>query len=219
MSDDVKGGASKRRGENFELRLERGIFATRWLLAPVYVGLVVGLGVVVVTFFVSLWNIIAALDFSLGGADGLPDTATTPEDVTVAILSLVDIALIGNLILIVIFAGYENFVSRLSIADEHVDKPAWMGHVDFSGLKMKLIGSLVAISAILLLKDFVNAGDPNKHVDYHAVGWQIGIHLTFVFSGLIFAIMDYWGAKRLKVLAELHSSDAAIAEPFDPDAA
>ncbi len=78
------------------------------------------------------------------------------------------------------------------------------------GLKIKLIGSLVAISAILLLKDFVNIGNPTaRTVDYHAVGWRIGIHLTFVFSGLVFAIMDYWGAKRLKVLAELHSPDAA----------
>jgi uncharacterized protein (TIGR00645 family) len=139
----------------------------------------------------------------------------------VAILTLVDIALLGNLILIVIFAGYENFVSRLSVADDHVDKPAWMGHVDFSGLKMKLIGSLVAISAILLLKDFVRIGDENETVDYTAVGWQIGIHVTFLFSGLIFAIMDYWGAKRLKVLSELHANDAHARdiEPFDPAAA
>ena len=123
---------------------------------------------------------------------------TTAESVTVAVLSLVDIALLANLIIIVIFAGYENFVSRLTVVDDHRDKPAWMGHVDFSGLKMKLIGSLVAISAILLLKDFVKVGDTNTAVDYHAIGWQIGMHLTFVFSGLVFAIMDYWGAKRLQ---------------------
>ena len=194
------------RSEDIEHGLERGIFATRWLLAPIYVGLIVGLVLVVIKFFEELWNLVR----------DMPDAV---DDMTVAILSLVDIALVANLLLIVVFAGYENFVSRLSVAEDHVDKPTWMGHVDFSGLKMKLIGSLVAISAILLLKDFVNISNPKYEVDYHAIGWQIGIHLTFVVSGLIFAIMDYWGAKRLKVLAELHSSDAAIAEPFDPDAA
>lgn len=194
------------RSEDIEHGLERGIFATRWLLAPIYVGLIVGLVLVVIKFFEELWNLVR----------DMPDAV---DDMTVAILSLVDIALVANLLLIVVFAGYENFVSRLSVAEDHVDKPTWMGHVDFSGLKMKLIGSLVAISAILLLKDFVNISNTKYEVDYHAIGWQIGIHLTFVVSGLIFAIMDYWGAKRLKVLAELHSSDAAIAEPFDPDAA
>jgi uncharacterized protein (TIGR00645 family) len=197
------------KGEDFEHRLERGIFATRWLLAPIYVGLIAGLLLVVVKFFQELWHLIT----NLSEVDEI-------DRMTVAILSLVDIALVANLLLIVVFAGYENFVSRLSVAEDHVDKPTWMGHVDFSGLKIKLIGSLVAISAILLLKDFVNIGDPKYAVDYHAVGWQIGIHLTFVFSGLIFAIMDYWGAKRLKVLGELHSPEAAAAtEPFDPDAA
>jgi len=204
--------------ERFESGLEKGIFATRWLLAPLYVGLILGLVVVVVTFFVTLWEMVTHLDFL--GADG--DAAIVgPEAITVAILSLIDIVLIGNLILIVIFAGYENFVSRMTSADESEDKPAWMGHVDFSGLKMKLIGSLVAISAILLLKDFVNVSNPDKPVDYTAIGWQIGIHLTFVFSGLVFAIMDYWGAKRLALLAEMHKSDGRKTdlEDFDPNAA
>jgi uncharacterized protein (TIGR00645 family) len=209
-----------KRRERLEHGLERGLFATRWLLAPLYVGLVIGLFLVVVTFFVTLVDVISHLEFL--GASG-EKTLAGPEEITVAILSLLDIVLIGNLILIVIFAGYENFVSRMASADESEDKPSWMGHVDFSGLKMKLISSLVAISAILLLKDFVNVGnaDTAADVDYKAVGWQIGIHLTFVFSGLIFSIMDYWGAKRLKVLAELHSPDAvnAALEPFDPDAA
>jgi uncharacterized protein (TIGR00645 family) len=194
------------RADDFEHRMERGIFATRWLLAPIYLGLIVGLGLIVVKFFQELWKLITDFSFDEGA-----------DQLTVAVLTLVDIALLANLIIIVVFAGYENFVSRLSVVDDHKDKPAWMGHVDFSGLKMKLIGSLVAISAILLLKDFVNIGDPKTPVDYHAVGWQIGIHLTFVISGLVFAIMDYWGAKRLKVLADLHSPDVAASmnEPFD----
>lgn len=199
------------RAEDIEHRLESGLFATRWLLAPIYFGLVIGLVIIVYKFFEQLWYLIS----NLGG-----DKYAQADTLMVAILTLVDIALLANLILIVIFAGYENFVSRMSVAEDHVDKPAWMGHVDFSGLKIKLIGSLVAISAILLLKDFVRIGDPNEAVDYVEVRWQIAIHLTFVFSGLIFAIMDYWGAKRLKVLADLHAPDVAgsVAEPFDPHA-
>jgi len=204
--------APQGRGEKIEQRLESGLFATRWLLAPIYFGLVLGLAIVVFKFFEQLWKLLTHL--------GEPEFAEA-DSLMVAILTLVDMALLANLILIVIFAGYENFVSRMSVADDHVDKPAWMGHVDFSGLKIKLIGSLVAISAILLLKDFVNIGNKEVTVDYTAVRWQIGIHLTFVFSGLIFAIMDYWGAKRLKVLAELHAPDVegSAAEPFDPHAA
>lgn len=203
---------SKSHAENLEQRLEKGLFATRWLLAPIYFGLVGALAIILFKFFEQLWYLATHL--------GDPEYAEA-DRLMVAILTLVDIALLANLILIVIFAGYENFVSRLSVADDHVDKPAWMGHVDFSGLKIKLIGSLVAISAILLLKDFVNIGNPNEPVDYTAIRWQLAIHLTFVVSGLVFAIMDYWGAKRLKVLAELHRHDGRDLdiEPFDPEAA
>ncbi|MGC4174738.1 TIGR00645 family protein [Demequina sp.] len=203
--------APSSRGEKLEQRLESGLFATRWLLAPIYFGLVAALAIILYKFFEQLWHLLTHLgDPKFAEADSL----------MVAILTLVDIALLANLILIVIFAGYENFVSRLSVADDHIDKPAWMGHVDFSGLKIKLIGSLVAISAILLLKDFVNIGNKEVDVDYTAIRWQIIIHLTFVFSGLIFAIMDYWGAKRLKVLSDLHAPDVAASatEPFDPHA-
>ena len=205
--------AEKRgRAEEVEHRLESALFSTRWLLAPIYFGLVVALAVILFKFFEELWYLVSHL-----GSDKYEQA----DQLMVAILSLVDIALLANLIVIVIFAGYENFVSRLSVADDHVDKPAWMGHVDFSGLKMKLIGSLVAISAILLLKDFVNIGNQEVNVDYEAIGWQIGIHVTFLFSGLIFAIMDYWGAKRLQVLADLHKDDghSPDVEPYDPAAA
>ena len=207
---------SKREGS--ENLLERGIFASRWLLAPMYVGLIAGLALIMFMFFIELWHLVSS--FTLTG-----DEATTAEDMTVSILSLIDIALLGNLILIVIFAGYENFVSKMKSAEDAEDRPSWMGHVDFSGLKMKLIGSLVAISVILLLKDFVQAGkEPGspgyEPLDYEALAWRIGLHFTFVLSGLIFAIMDYWGAKRLKILHDLHVEDGKpdVVEPYDPDA-
>ncbi|WP_284329411.1 YqhA family protein [Demequina litorisediminis] len=161
-----------------------------------------------------MWHLIT--EFTITG-----DEPTEADEPTVQILSLIDIALLGNLILIVIFAGYENFVSKISAAEESEDRPSWMGHVDFSGLKMKLIGSLVAISVILLLKDFVAASDPEKALDYEAVAWRIGLHFTFVISGLLFAIMDYWGAKRLKIMHDMHAADGVKAddlEPYDPAA-
>ncbi|GIG53279.1 TIGR00645 family protein [Demequina activiva] len=175
----------------FEDGLERSLFASRWLLAPMYVGLLAGLVIVALKFFGELWHLID--DFSM---------EQSADEVTVAVLSLIDIALLGNLILIVIFAGYENFVSKIKVAEDSEDRPSWMGTVDFSGLKMKLIGSLVAISVILLLKDFVAAADPAKQLDYEAVAWRIGLHFTFVISGLLFAVMDYWGAKRQALLLE-----------------
>lgn len=199
--------------KRIELGMESVIFATRWLLAPMYLGLVVGLGMVVIKFFGELWHLIDGYTFS-------GEHATQSDDLTVSILSLIDIALLGNLILIVIFAGYENFVSKISAAADSEDRPTWMGHVDFSGLKMKLIGSLVAISVILLLKDFVGAGKKDEVMDYESVAWRIGLHFTFVLSGVLFAVMDYWGAKRLKLLYEMHAQDGVRVdiEPHDPKA-
>ena len=112
---------------------------------------------------------------------------------TLGVLELLDITLLGNLIVIVIFSGYENFVSKIGIATNSKDRPSWMGKVDYSGLKIKLIGSLVAISVIELLKDFME----KDTLDPDVVMWRIAIHITFVVSGLLFAIMDYIADKRI----------------------
>jgi hypothetical protein len=96
--------------------------------------------------------------------------------------------------LMVIFAGYENFVSRIDVATESKDRPHWMGTIDFSGLKIKLIGSLVAISVIELLKDFIElSGDAEVG---EGTVWRVLIHLTFVLSGVLFALMDWIADKR-----------------------
>ena len=110
------------------------------------------------------------------------------------VLALLDIVLLANLILIVIFAGYENFVSKIDAAHESEDHPHWMGTIDFSGLKLKLIGSLVAISVIELLKDFIGLGEGHK-VDNSLI-WRVIIHLVFVVSGVMFAIMDAIAARN-----------------------
>jgi len=101
-------------------------------------------------------------------------------------LSLIDLSLAGNLVLMVIFSGYENFVSKIDIAS-HEDRPDWMGTVDFSGLKLKLIASIVAISGIHLLKSFMAIDSINKE----NLMWLLILHGTFVASGVLLAVMDY----------------------------
>ncbi len=100
------------------------------------------------------------------------------DQAIISILTLVDTTLIATLLLIIIFSGYENFVSKIAFG-EHEDRPVWMGKVGFSDLKLKLIGAIVAISAVELLKAFINA----EQVSNEVMAWKVGIHLTFVVSG------------------------------------
>jgi uncharacterized protein (TIGR00645 family) len=120
-----------------------------------------------------------------------------PEQVILAALSLIDLSLAGNLVVIVIFSGYENFVSKIN-TDNAEDRPGWMGTLDFSGLKMKLIGSIVAISAISLLRAFMTLTEQDVPLDESRLRWMIILHLTFVFSGLLFAAMDWIGNRAEK---------------------
>jgi len=115
----------------------------------------------------------------------------TPEkEVVLSILGLVDITLVANLLIMVIFSGYENFVSKIDVAT-HEDRPSWMGHVDYSGLKLKLIGSIVAISAIDLLKAFMHQSQVGiEHQSNTQMAWMVGIHFTLILSGVLFAVMD-----------------------------
>jgi len=103
----------------------------------------------------------------------------------VSILTLVDVVLVANLLQIIVFAGYENFVSKIDTGD-HEDRPEWMGHVGFSDLKIKVIGSIVAISGIELLKVFVNT----EAYTNEQIAWKVGLHMVFVVSGVLFALMD-----------------------------
>ena len=158
-------------------RIERGLemfmFGSRWLLVPFYLGLVGGIALLLVKFVKAFIALVPTVFTGDSGAALL------------GILSLVDITLVANLLIIIIFAGYENFVSKIDTGKSE-DRPSWMGHVSFSDLKLKLIGSIVAISGIELLKYFINV----KEVSNHELGWAVGIHLTLVFSGVMFALMD-----------------------------
>ncbi len=159
--------------KSIETAVETWIFRCRWLLAPFFVGLVVAIVVLLVKFLKQLGLLVV-------GA-----FTDSTDDIIISILTLVDTALIASLLLIIAFSGYENFVSKLSIGD-HEDRPAWMGKVSFSDLKIKLIGAIVAISAVELLKAFINSAQ----LDNTQLAWKVGIHLTFVTSGVLFAVSD-----------------------------
>jgi len=163
----------------FERRLERFIFASRWLLAPFYVGLVCAIALLLVKFVKEFFGLLPTVLTADGG------------QVMVGVLTLVDVVLVANLLLIIIFAGYENFVSKIDTAESE-DRPEWMGHVTFSDLKIKVIGSIVAISGIELLKAFVNTGAYSNE----QLAWKIGLHMTFVVSGVLFALMDKLSAEK-----------------------
>jgi uncharacterized protein (TIGR00645 family) len=160
--------------------LEAGLFAARWLLAPIYIGLVIALVALLGVFLADLPHEIEHL------------RQTPPERLAEAgilmALSLIDLSLAADLLLIVILAGYENFVSRIHAAPE-ADRPAWMGTIDFSGLKMKLIGSIVAISTIALLRTYLEIGDHPP--DQVMLLWQVVITVTFVVAGVLLALMDF----------------------------
>ena len=146
--------------------VEAILFRSRFLLAPLYLGLVGALGLLAYRFVIEFWHLAEKT------------ASMNASEFTLALLALLD----------------ENFVSRIDIATESKDRPHWMGTIDFSGLKIKLIGSLVAISVIELLKDFIElAGEAEVG---EGTIWRIAIHLTFVVSGVLFALMDWIADKR-----------------------
>lgn len=184
-----------------EVGLESVLFASRWILAPFYLGMVVALAIVFVVF---VRELIAAC---------VHIQAIDAEHAILLALSLIDLSLTGNLLLIVIFSGYENFVSKIHVG-EHEDRPSWMGTVDFSGLKIKLIASIVAISAIALLRTFLPLADAGTEIDTRRVGWMVAIHLTFVISGVLLAVMDWITSKTEEhVPLQPRSSDGIAGQP------
>lgn len=152
--------------------VELVIFRSRWLLAPFYIGLIIALVVLLVQFATDMVHVIMTMSF--------PESRPT----ILGILNLVDLSLVANLVLIVVFSGYESFVSR--IESDAAERPAWMGKIDFSGLKVKLMGSLAAISGIYLLEALLNL-DTQSRADLF---WKIAVHVTFVVSGVLFAVTE-----------------------------
>lgn len=153
--------------------IEKLIFNSRWLLAPMYIGLIFALILLLITFVRELYHYLS-ISFSIDSSQAV-----------LAVLSLIDLSLAGNLVLVILFSGYENFVSKMDI-DDHPDNPEWKTGVDFATLKLKLVASIVAISGIHLLKIFMDIGK----YDAAQIRWMIIIHVVFVISGVLLALMD-----------------------------
>lgn len=156
-----------------ERLFEQALFASRWLLAPFYGALAIGILVLLVKLLQELFHFVPHM------------WDATESQVVLGVLTMVDLSLTASLLIIVMFSGYENFVSKIDHAD-HKDWPAWMGTIDFTGLKLKLVSSIVAISAISLLKAFMDV----KAMSDRDLAWLVGIHMVFVVSGLLMALTD-----------------------------
>ena len=156
------------------LRLMRAlIFSSRWLQAPLYLGLIVAQGVYVYLFMGELVHLVQ-------------ETAKINEtQIMLVVLGLIDVVMIANLLIMVIIGGYETFVSRLYL-EEHPDQPEWLSHVNAGTMKVKLSMALIGISSIHLLKTFINA----EHITEHTIYWQVVIHMTFIISALAMAWTD-----------------------------
>ena len=153
--------------------LERLMYASRWILAPIYFGLSLVLLALSVKFFQELYHF-------------LPHILEMDEtELVLKFLTLIDLTLVGSLIVIVMFSGYENFVSQLDISDT-TEKLEWLGTHDYGSLKMKVASSIVAISSIHLLKVFMNI----EATDNDKLMWYVLIHLTLVLSALFMGYLE-----------------------------
>ena len=177
MSDQP---APASRGNPVLRAIEYVLFNSRWIMAPFYFGLVVALAVLFLKFLRMLWEFILH-------APGAKSSETILD-----VLSLIDVTLVGNLILIVVFSGYENFVSRIDTSS-NPSWPIWITKIDFAGLKQKLLASIVAISAIHVLEAFLNI---DSSFDTTRMSWMVAVLLVFVISTLLLAISDRWTGEK-----------------------
>jgi uncharacterized protein (TIGR00645 family) len=168
--------AEKTVAKRVEIFLENMLFSSRWLLAPFYFGLALSLFVLLIKFLMELLHL----------AQGA--FVSSESDVILGLLTLVDLTLTGSLLIIVIFSGYENFVSRMDHST-HGDRPEWMGTIDFSALKLKMLSSIVAISAVQLLRQFMSLGTVTPEREKELM-WLVIIHLVFVVSSVLLALSD-----------------------------
>ena len=156
-----------------ERAFEKFLFNSRWLLVPIYIGLVLALAGLMVKVGQHVWHVATHI------------VSATESQLVLDTLGLIDLSLTASLIVIVIFSGYENFVSRID-PQSHQDWPEWMAKIDFTGLKLKLLSSIVAISAIQLLRAFMDM----SNVSDRELMWSAIILVVFVLSGLLLALTD-----------------------------
>ena len=168
-----------------ERTVERLFFASRWLIAPVYLGLSLALVVLGIKFFEELFHALMHVN------------ALSEAEVVLSLLALVDLALVAGLIVMVMFSGYENFVSKIDI-EGGGDKLGWLGKLDAGSLKLKVAASIVAISSIHLLRKFMEA----DKLENESLMWYVIIHLTFVASAVLMGVLD-----RLTAASHRHDKD------------
>lgn len=165
--------------------MARLIFMSRWLQAPLYLGLIVAQGVYVFLFIKELVHLTAEAN------------TFSESEIMLLVLGLIDVVMIANLLIMVIIGGYETFVSRLNLR-EHPDQPQWLAHVNATTMKIKLSMALIGISSVHLLKTFINA----EHMSESTIMWQVVIHLTFLVSAIAMAVTDYIMNKSIAVARE-----------------
>jgi uncharacterized protein (TIGR00645 family) len=156
--------------------LESFIFASRWIQAPLYLGLIVAQ-------IIYCWLFMIELSHLVHGA--FTGSNFTEVEVMLVVLGLIDVVMIANLLIMVIVGGYETFVSRLDL-DDHPDQPEWLSHVNAGVLKIKLSTAIIGISSIHLLKSFINAANLSEHT----LLWQVVIHVVFLLSALAMSHVD-----------------------------
>jgi len=153
--------------------IERLIYSSRWILAPIYLGMSIALMALAVKFFQEVYHFIPAI------------LEMDDDQLTLKLLTFIDLTLVGSLTVIVMFSGYDNFVSRLDVA-EGIEKLSWLGTHDYGSLKMKVASSIVAISSIHLLKVFMNT----EQIANDKLLWYVLIHLTFVLSAFMMGMLE-----------------------------
>jgi len=160
-----------------EMRLlPRWIFMSRWLQAPLYIGLIVAQAIYVWQFWVELSQLLTTM-FSIKHVSN--------TELMLVVLGLIGVVMISNLLVMVIVGGWETFVSRLRL-EAHPDQPEWLSHVNAGVLKVKLATAIIGISSIHLLKTFINAST----LDEKTLLWQTVIHISFVLSAIAIAYTE-----------------------------
>ena len=159
--------------------IETMLYRSRWLLAPIYLGLSLGLIALSIKFFQEAWHLLSQA------------LTLTEADMVLIVLSLIDLAMVGGLIVMVMISGYENFVSQLNVSESE-EKLGWLGTMDSSSLKMKIAASIVAISSIHLLKMFMNA----MNIPNDKLLWYVVLHMAFVLSAMAMGMLDVFSRKN-----------------------
>lgn len=184
--------------KNLEQGIEYGIFWSRWLLAPLYVGLIAVQAVFTIQFAREAWHLGHVVLFP--AAQEVAQGAVTTAAITI-VLELIDMIMVSNLVIMVLIGGYATFVSKLDL-DGHTDRPAWLDHIDPGTLKTKLAGALISISAIHLLQTFNKLGSNAEAITTHQVMWQVLIHATFIATTLILSWSDLIFERKIALARE-----------------